>query len=116
VATASPTAASTATALPGEGPNEIEQHGVAPSPNNGTGFLALKLKGSVDAVELRVYSKSMIMIGTSSLGHQAPGWCRIALPYELSLRTNGLYYYRVKAFRAGTSNREPGIGSFMVIK
>lgn len=107
--------APTATAVP-DGENIIEHHGVAPSPNDGSGVLALKLKGHADSVELRVYSKGMICVGTSRIGATAPGWRKLPLPAELLGEPSGLYYYRVKSIRHGEANLEPGIGSFMVIK
>ena len=66
-----------------DGPNQIEAHSASPNPNNGSGWVALKLKGSVDSVELKVYTKSMALVGISGLGRQMPGWTRVPLPGEL---------------------------------
>lgn len=111
--------AARATAVPTtapEGPNEIEKHAVGPNPNPGHGSISVKLKGRVDSVRVRVYSKSMICIGESSSGALQGGWRQVPLPVELAGQTNGLYYYQVKSMRNGSENHEPGIGSFMLLK
>jgi hypothetical protein len=94
----------------------IEEHGVSPNPNSGAGFVAFKLKGRSDAIELKVFTKSMTCLGSSRLGAQSGGWSKIPLPAELLIQPNGLYYYQVKTFRGGVANKEPGIGSLMLIR
>jgi hypothetical protein len=98
------------------GPNEIEKHMASPNPSNGSAQLLVKLKGPVDSLEVRLYSKSMICIGVSELGPQGAGWRAIALPAELMIQGNGLYYYRVKSMQSGKLNQEPGIGSLMLLR
>lgn len=103
-------------APPAGGPNAIEEHRVVPNPNFGSGALHFKLKGAVDSVELRVYTKSMTCIGRMEAGAQNAGWGKIALPAELAAYGGGLYYYQVKSRRGGQENAEPGIASLMILK
>jgi hypothetical protein len=76
----------------------------------------VELNGPADSVVLRVYSRAMVCIGSSSLGSQGPGWTKVPLPNEMASQPNGTYYYKVKSIRQGTENLEPGAGKIMVLR
>ena len=102
-----------------EGPNEIEQHAACPSPWNGTSplYIAAKLSGHCDRLVLKVYTRSLVCVGTSELGPQNAGWTKIAAPTDFMLNAaNGGYFYIVTAERDGQKNITKAIGKLLVLR
>lgn len=65
---------------------------------------------------VKVYTKSMVCLGSSRLGSRGKGWCQVPLPAELAAAPAGLYYYRLSTLRGGVESLEPGIGSLMLLR
>lgn len=101
------------------GVNEIEKHAAYPSPWDGTGqaWVSAKLEGHVDRLVLKVYTKSLVCVGTQELGAQNAGWTKIPMPTELlGSVSNGTYFYVISSERAGTKNLTKAVGKFLVLR
>lgn len=109
--TPGPAAAAPTSTPVASGPNGIAAHAALPNPD--PAWIAVKLKGPADSVELKVYSKALVCVAVVRLPAQNAGWCRLPLP---ALPASGFYSYRVKAYRGGAASLEPGIGSFLVTR
>lgn len=112
-----PAALPTATAV--QGPNEIENSVSVPSPWTGSGplFVSAKLLGACDRLTLKVYSSSLVCVGTTELGAQPGGWAKIPAPTEfLNQAANGHYFYIVTAERGGQKNLKKAVGKISVLR
>ncbi|MES2201010.1 MAG: hypothetical protein V4498_02035, partial [candidate division FCPU426 bacterium] len=72
--------------------------------------------GDAESLEVKVYSKSMVCVGTAVTGPQAEGWRFIPLPAAMGTVGNGLYYYVLRAQGAGGQVKAPGIGKFYILR
>ncbi len=114
-ATAVSTATFTKTSVPGSSESlAIQAHGPANSPNPAA--ILCKLVGDAESLEVKVYSKSMVCVGTAVTGPQAEGWRFIPLPAAMGTVGNGLYYYVLSAQGAGGQVKAPGIGKFYILR
>jgi alpha-L-arabinofuranosidase len=110
-ATATPTSAN-------PGPLGIDKAVPFPSPwnGNGTGSLAVHLEGACDSVELKIYSRAMVCVGTRTTGSEPAGWIPVELPDTLERgAANGVYFYRIVARRGGMDTK-PTIGPLVVLR
>jgi glucuronoarabinoxylan endo-1,4-beta-xylanase len=73
-----------------------------PVPNPNPASLAIKLKGPADGVELKVYTRALVLAAKShaSIALRA-GWNQVPLGAALKGLPRGLYFIRVRAERAG---------------
>jgi hypothetical protein len=114
--------APTATLTPtvgSDGPNEIEHHSAFPSPWDGGSplYVACKLSGHVDRLVLKVYTRSLVCVGSTELGAQNAGWTKIAAPTDFMLSAaNGGYFYIVTAERDGQKNITKAIGKLLILR
>lgn len=74
-----------------------------PSPytGNGPGWVSVDLEGPADNLALKVYTKAMVLVGTSDAGPQPAGWVSVPLPTTIAGAADGLYYFTVSAERGG---------------
>ncbi len=61
--------------------------------------LAVDLAGPADALEVRIYTKSLVLALGFRTGPLGIGWNPVALPSALGRLPNGLYYVQVRADR-----------------
>ena len=104
-------ALSPAATAPESGPLQILQRQAWPSPWNGAspGYVSVKLAGSCDDLELKVYSNAMVCVGVRDAGPRPAGWTAILLPDAMENGVaNGLYYYKVVARRGGSAVKAVG--------
>jgi beta-glucanase (GH16 family) len=112
--TASPTATETSSltaspvpsapqAAPGSGPLAVQ--GVFPVPNPNPNSLAVELNGPADAVNVRVFTKALVLALEFSRPGLAAGWQRISVPGGWQNLPSGLYYVQVQAIRGQAVSR-----------
>ena len=86
-----------------------------PVPNPNPSCLWVQLRQPVDSLELKVYSRSLVVVGTTTTPPQEPGLVKVALPAELGASGgNGLYFYKVIASRNGNTIDGPVGGKFYI--
>ena len=113
-AVASVTAVNTAAAQQG-GINRIRQSMAVPNPN--PQFLSVDLEGAVDEIQIEIFAKSMMKLGQIvSQGRVGPGWVNVPLQSYPDQLSNGLYYFRVSAWRNGGKDTGTKPGKFMITR
>ncbi len=95
---AAPTGLATAVSPVSMGAARVLQALAVPNPQRGiTLDLALNLEGMADHLDLRVYGRSMTLLGLyHHEGSLGPGWCHVSFAMAQPL-VGGLYFARVSS-------------------
>jgi hypothetical protein len=88
-----------------------------PVPNPNPKALAIDLAGPADSIEIRLYSRAMVLMRQEKLsGSWQAGWNDVPLPSSwLNGLANGHYYFYVRASDAGREGK-PKIGSLVLLR
>lgn len=98
-----------------EGPGTVEEHKCFPNPNPIA--LYFKLRGTADEIELRIYSKAMVVVEVFRKGHSVSGWQRFDFAgSQLAQSANGLYYYRIVSRKAGREESRSKAGFLLYMR
>jgi hypothetical protein len=87
-----------------------------PNPNPNPSGIWVNLRMPVDSVELRVYSRSLVLVGSTSTGSLQAGWNQVPLPSEFAAGVgNGLFFYKIISHRDGNPIAGPTGGKFYIL-
>ena len=98
----------------GSGPFIPETH---PVPNPNPVAVKVLLNYPADAVELKIYTEAMVMMGSSKVGSQPAGWAVVPLPWTGQRSVPpGTYFYTVSAQRYGSETRAQKVGRLVITR
>lgn len=108
-ATADPTAAAQPTGSPSFSPSPTSPPGQGlriirslPVPNPKPRQIAIELSGPADALQVKIWTVSLKLVGGMSAKQLRAGWSSLAIPSGL-LSAKGAYFYTITATRNGAS-------------
>jgi beta-glucanase (GH16 family) len=105
----------TAQAVPqtpgGQGPPKILK--TLPLPNPNPRAIEVLLEGGQANLQLRIFSRAMVLMGSSSTLAQGGGWVALSLPQESGTQApSGTYYYQVLL----EGDKSGSVGKFTVLR
>ncbi len=84
-------------------------------PNPNPDQLAVDLNSSADSLDVRIYTKALVLALDFQTGRLNAGWNPVVLPPTLGRLSNGLYYVLVRAGR-GPAVSQPRFTRIMILK